>query len=122
MPKNLRLMLLSAMVPVHGMHDVELALKEAGASQVMWRPYLNGAETRGPTGQTPGKSNTETGELQQEWLVKNWPKGQASKVVDVSPHWVEAGFKKGSFYSALSRAVEAKLLKRVKPGLYRRGA
>jgi hypothetical protein len=118
MPKDPSLFVVACKVPTNYVHQLAGLLRDIGARDILMQPYLNGATAPAPKAKTGKLSTIEKSQNQQEWLVQHI-KGDVA-TVDLKEAWVKAGFRAESMYGALYRAVAAKQLKKLKPGLYRR--
>lgn len=112
MPINL--MEVRALIPANKSHEIDLALRAAGATEAMFRPYHNGSG--GEPVSRMGGNNSAKGQDQQQWLVDH-VKAEIS-VADLRPLWKAAGYP-DTIYGALSRAVAQKRLKKVSAGVYK---
>ena len=68
-------------------------------------------------GKANGAGTRERSANQQEWIIKNI-KGEFA-VKDFLDKWEAAGYPRGSFYAAIARAIDHKVLKKVRAGTYK---
>ena len=114
-----KMMMVTAMVPVTKVHEIEEVLKNSSASQVMWRPVLNGhAEPAPKTKNGRAMNRAARSAEQQEWIAKH-AKGDFV-ISDLREAWGKTGFREKGLYGALKQAVKLKMLKKLIATDYRR--
>lgn len=126
--KTEKLMHVEAVIPVQFVHDVLTAMEDAKGREIRSRPIRNGSFAEavaakpngsGPGTGSPGKPRAKPGERQMDWIANHVAKKDQFSAVDIRDAFAKAGYDPKSIYSGITRAIKAKLIKRVKPGIYK---